>query len=84
MPSASKKESLDRDPKDGAFDLSGWLATRTGVLPVISPITEPTIGYVAHIGFWGGDRWRCTGAIGRVSPKFKVYGSGTAAPPRTP
>jgi hypothetical protein len=118
----AEKGSLYRDPEDGAFDLTGWLATQTGVLPVISPITEPAVGYganvmgvlihgggmagfknaprgvtgkpvppsvsvaggawtendtwagyVAHLGFWGGDRWRYTGALGRVSPKFNVY-----------
>lgn len=34
MAPASKEETLYSDPEDGAFDLSGWLATRTGVLPV--------------------------------------------------
>jgi len=37
--------SLFRDPQDGAFDVSAWAATRTGVLPVVAPITEPAVGY---------------------------------------
>ena len=37
-------ESL-RDPDDGALDLSSWLATTGGFLPVVSPVTEPAVGY---------------------------------------
>jgi hypothetical protein len=120
--------SLFRDPEDGAFDISGWAATRTGFIPVLSPITEPAVGYGAalglvlihgggfagmqhapkgvtgkpvppdvsvvggaltenetwaaiagHVGFWGGDRWRYLGGIGRLSPRLDTYtGDGTA------
>lgn len=52
-----KMTSLVRDPEDGAIDLSGWLATRTGVLPIPVPITEPAVGYgaaLALVKFQGG------------------------------
>ena len=55
-PSAAKP-SLFRDPEDGALDLSGWLASRTGVLPIPFPITEPAVGYggaLALVKFQGG------------------------------
>ena len=34
-----------KDPEDGAFDLSYWLAEKKGFLPILMPITEPAIGY---------------------------------------
>ena len=37
--------SLFHDPEDGAFDVSGFLSTRTGFLPIAIPITEPAVGY---------------------------------------
>jgi hypothetical protein len=42
--------SLFRDPEDGAFDISAWAATNTGFIPVLSPITEPAVGYGAALG----------------------------------
>jgi hypothetical protein len=35
---------------DGAFDVSNFLASRTGFLPVVIPITEPAVGYGLGIG----------------------------------
>jgi hypothetical protein len=116
------KLSLFKDPEDGAFDVSAWAATRTGVIPVVSPITEPAVGLgaavalalihgggfsafgkaplgvtgkpvppdisavggaytengtwavlAAHLGFWGGDRWRYTGGAARMSPYLDTY-----------
>jgi len=121
---AGASTSLFRDPQDGAFDVSAWAATRTGVIPVLSPITEPAVGYggvlalvlihggglaglkdaprgvtgkpvppdvsavggaltendtwavaAGHIGHWGGDRWRYTGALARLSPRLDAYDS---------
>ena len=54
---AASRPSLFRDPEDGAVDLSGWLASRTGVLPIPVPITEPAVGYGGALGlvhFSGG------------------------------
>ena len=42
--------SLFRDPKDGAFDISEFLSTRTGFLPLVIPITEPAVGYGLAVG----------------------------------
>jgi hypothetical protein len=28
---------------------------------------------LAHVGFWGGDRWRYIGVVGRVSPRLDTY-----------
>jgi hypothetical protein len=116
------KVSLFKDPQDGAFDISGWAATQTGVIPMVTPITEPAVGlgaavsailihgggiaafekappgmtgkpvppdvsvvggaytengtwagFAGHIGFWGGDRWRYTGALARMSMNLDVY-----------
>jgi len=36
-----------RDPEDGRFDVSGFLDTAHGFLPLIVPITEPALGYGA-------------------------------------
>ena len=116
------RSSPFKDPEDGKLDVGGWIATRTGILPIVSPITEPAIGYggalalvlihgggvgglrdappgvtgkpvspdisalagaatengawavaAAHLGFWGGDRWRYTGLAGRISPSLDTF-----------
>ncbi|HSD69867.1 MAG TPA: hypothetical protein VLB07_09945, partial [Woeseiaceae bacterium] len=36
-----------RDPDDGKFDVSAYLDTAYGFLPVLAPITEPAVGYGA-------------------------------------
>jgi hypothetical protein len=36
-----------KDPEDGKFDVSGYLDTAYGFLPVLAPITEPAVGYGA-------------------------------------
>ena len=42
---AQKPTGLFRDPEDGQLDLSEWLLTRKGFLPMPILITEPAIGY---------------------------------------
>jgi len=42
----SKKETF-RDSVDNAFDLCKFLLELHGYLPIISPITEPALGYGA-------------------------------------
>jgi hypothetical protein len=44
------KPSLFRDPEDGAFDVSNFLSTRVGFLPLAMPITEPAVGYGFALG----------------------------------
>ena len=46
---AQESNSKLKDPKDNAFDLSHYLLNLHGLLPVISPITEPAIGYGATL-----------------------------------
>lgn len=36
-----------KDPEDGKFDVSDYLDTAYGFLPVLAPITEPAVGYGA-------------------------------------
>src|SRR4051812_21245503 len=38
-----------KDPQDGMFDMSGFLA-KGGFVPMVSPVTEPAIGYGAGGG----------------------------------
>jgi hypothetical protein len=46
----SSSQSLFRSPDDGQFDVSGFLATRQGFLPLAVPITEPAVGYGLAVG----------------------------------
>jgi hypothetical protein len=41
---------LFHDAEDGAFDVSQFLASRTGFLPLAMPITEPAVGYGLGVG----------------------------------
>ena len=38
------------DPADGAFDMSRFIKTRTGFVPIVAPVTEPAVGYGAAGG----------------------------------
>ena len=70
------KPSLFKDPDDGGFDVGGYIATRKGILPVPSVITEPAVGYggalalvLIHGGGIGGIRDAPPGVTGKpVSP----------------
>jgi hypothetical protein len=44
------KPSLFRDSTDGYFDVSNFLSTRVGFLPMAMPITEPAVGYGLGLG----------------------------------
>jgi hypothetical protein len=44
---AAAAPSKFRDPEDGRFDVSGFLDTAHGFLPLVVPITEPALGYGA-------------------------------------
>lgn len=46
---AAPKSRL-RDPQDGWFDVSGFLDTAYGFVPMAMPITEPAVGYGAGGG----------------------------------
>jgi hypothetical protein len=38
------------DPSDGAFDMSRFIKSRTGFVPILAPVTEPAVGYGAAGG----------------------------------
>jgi len=44
-PLADEEPSLIIDAEDGAFDISDFLSSRTGFLPLVMPVTEPAVGY---------------------------------------
>jgi hypothetical protein len=44
---AQSRKGIFRDTVDNAFDISKWLLDLHGLVPVISPITEPAVGYGA-------------------------------------
>src|SRR3954469_4366679 len=46
----AERPSLIRDAEDGYFDVSNFLSTRVGFLPIAMPITEPAIGYGLGLG----------------------------------
>src|SRR5262245_59645521 len=48
-PAKPQEPDLFHD-RDGAFDVSGFLASRYGFLPLVIPITEPAVGYGAAVG----------------------------------
>lgn len=48
-PAPVPQEGLFTSP-DGAFDVSGFLSTRVGFLPIMIPITEPAVGYGLAVG----------------------------------
>ena len=50
QPATQPQQSLFRDAEDGEFDVSGFLSTRIGFLPVAMPITEPAVGYGFALG----------------------------------
>jgi len=41
----SQKRGVFRDPEDGRLDMSEWLLTKKGFLPIPIIITEPAVGY---------------------------------------
>jgi hypothetical protein len=49
-PTPQSSPSKFRSTEDGWIDLSGFLATRYGFLPIASPITEPAVGLGAAAG----------------------------------
>jgi len=43
--SGQKRGGVFRDPEDGRLDVSEWLLTKKGLLPIPIIITEPAVGY---------------------------------------
>src|SRR5688572_11808430 len=50
QPTMKAASSLFYDPEDGYFDVSNFLSTRVGFLPIAMPITEPAVGYGLGLG----------------------------------
>ena len=57
-PALAEEEPAGRfaDPEDGRFDVSNFLDTAYGFLPVVVPITEPAVGYGAGMALVFIDR----------------------------
>jgi len=51
------RDSRFFDADDGWFDVSGFLDTAYGFVPVIAPITEPAVGYGAAGALVFGNAW---------------------------
>lgn len=49
-PDATTPASQFRSAEDNWFDVSGFLDTKYGFLPIVIPITEPAVGYGAAAG----------------------------------
>jgi hypothetical protein len=90
-PAQQEPRPLFTDPTDGAFDVSGFLATRQGLLPLVVPITEPAIGYGAGVGlafrhdelrYDFAPRWSLLvfGGSGRVADSFGDLWTATDRP----
>ncbi len=43
-------KELFTDPTDGTFDMSPFIKTRAGFVPILVPVTEPAVGYGAAGG----------------------------------
>jgi hypothetical protein len=63
-----------RDPQDGWVDVSGFLDTSYGFLPVVAPITEPAVGYGAVGALVFIDRKPPTEGQGFVRPNIAAVG----------
>jgi hypothetical protein len=50
QPAASESQGISFKGSDGMFDVSDFLASKTGFLPVAVPITEPAVGYGLALG----------------------------------
>jgi len=71
---AQNQVKLFKDTTDNAFDISNWLSTVTGFVPIIMPITEPAIGYGVGGGlfFMHTNDFRRAAKEGRLNdPKFE-------------
>lgn len=49
-PATNAPPSKFFDPQDGWFDVSSFLSTAYGFIPLVLPITEPAVGYGAGAG----------------------------------
>lgn len=74
-PAPAKPPSNFKSEEDGAFDLSRFLDTKYGFLPILVPITEPAVGYGAAGALIFMDRPMGGAADGSLSrPNMTVVG----------
>src|SRR5215211_3053741 len=71
---AQKRVGTFTDPDDGRVDLSDYLLTRKGFLPVPIIVTEPALGYGGSRSRSSANRW----------PKRPAAGRATSCRPRSP
>ncbi len=70
------------DPDDGHLDVSDWLASRTGFLPVPIVVTEPAVGYGGGValtffhGRFGGTTVGEGARTRRIPPSVSVVAAG--------
>lgn len=69
-----KSESKFRDPKDDAFDISGFLDEAAGFMPIVQPITEPAVGYGVALALMFLDRPEGGGEAGFARPNITIVG----------
>jgi hypothetical protein len=62
-------QSKFKSPEDGWFDLSGFLGSKYGFMPIAAPITEPSVGY----GLAGGVAF-IDQPVGRARPNITFVG----------
>ena len=72
-------KELFTDPQDGAFDMSRFIKTRTGFVPIVAPVTEPALGYGAAGGVVFFHRRE-----GGPTPDPGTAGGGRLQPPASP
>jgi len=65
---------LFHDTQDGWFDVSGFLDTMYGFVPVIAPITEPAVGYGAAAALVFIDRHPAAAGQPFVRPNIAAIG----------
>ncbi len=74
-PDTTRSPSKFFSAEDGWFDLSGFLDTRYGFLPVGTIITEPAVGYGAALGLAFIDKPLAGGRAGYDQPNISLAGA---------
>ena len=73
-PTSSSASSKFRDPDDGQFDISTYLATPKRFLPVPIVVTEPAIGYGGGIAGMFIRPRKQAGSEGFARPNISIAG----------
>ena len=73
-PETAPKVSRFRDPEDGQFDLSAFLATPRRFLPVPLVVTEPAVGYGGGLAAMFVRPRKDAGSDGYARPNMSIVG----------